>query len=440
MKTILATAYAVNPYKGSEDGTGWNWVCQIAHDNKVIAVTRKNNREPIEKYMQENPQDFYANMEFLYYDLPYWMRFWKKKERGAMLYYYMWQLFMPFFLKMKKAKFDIAHNLNFHNDWAPSLLWTLGKPMVWGPIGHHPKTPKKYLLPIYGKKAYIKQRITWVLKQLFWHVDPLLKLTVAKSDQIIGINSSVSKVLGISEKRVAIMPAVASEEINLSKSQPKEKFYVLSIGRFVPLKGFDLTIASFAKFYHQLSPSKQKMVVLKLVGKGPKRAFLEGLAKELNVAEAVEFIEWMPRESLVKLYQDSDVFLFPSHEGAGMVIPEALSYGLPIICMDNCGPGEFINESCGLKIPYTEYDQSIRLLAHQLLKVYNDDSFRQELAEGAIHHFNTHFKWEHKRKLLNGVYELVGSSLSIRAQEKSVSVLDGQPSSLALNTTNKLTN
>ena len=39
-KTILATAYAINPYKGSEDGMGWNFVLQIAKFNRVIALTR----------------------------------------------------------------------------------------------------------------------------------------------------------------------------------------------------------------------------------------------------------------------------------------------------------------------------------------------------------------------------------------------------------------
>jgi len=58
-KTILATAYAVNPYKGSEDGMGWNLVCQVARFNKVIAITRENNQEHIEKYMLENPSKLY---------------------------------------------------------------------------------------------------------------------------------------------------------------------------------------------------------------------------------------------------------------------------------------------------------------------------------------------------------------------------------------------
>ena len=89
MKRILTTTYAVNPYKGSEDGMGWNFIMQIARFNKVISITRENNRQTIEKYMEENPNTLYSNIEFLYFDLPYWMRFWKKGSRGAMLYYLM---------------------------------------------------------------------------------------------------------------------------------------------------------------------------------------------------------------------------------------------------------------------------------------------------------------------------------------------------------------
>lgn len=77
---ILATTYAVNPFKGSEDGMGWNFIYQIARFNFVTAVTRENNREAIEKFMIENPDPVYQRIRFLYFDLPYWMRFWKRVE------------------------------------------------------------------------------------------------------------------------------------------------------------------------------------------------------------------------------------------------------------------------------------------------------------------------------------------------------------------------
>jgi hypothetical protein len=55
--TVLLSAYAVNPYHGSEDGMGWNFIMQIARFNKVIAVTRENTRTDIERYMKEHPSN-----------------------------------------------------------------------------------------------------------------------------------------------------------------------------------------------------------------------------------------------------------------------------------------------------------------------------------------------------------------------------------------------
>jgi hypothetical protein len=169
MKTILATAYAINPYKGSEDGMGWNFILQIARFQNVIAITRENNKAYIDKYMEEHPHADYSKIQFLYFDLPYWMRFWKKGSRGAMLYYLLWQKAIIPFIKKQALHFDIVHNLNFHNDWTPSYLWKLNKPFVWGPIGHHPLIPKQYL-QAYAFKHVIKDRLTWLVKKYFWNI------------------------------------------------------------------------------------------------------------------------------------------------------------------------------------------------------------------------------------------------------------------------------
>ena len=63
VNTILLSAYAVNPYHGSEDGMGWNFINQIARFNKIIAVVRKNTRTDIERYMIDHPSEYYKNIQ-----------------------------------------------------------------------------------------------------------------------------------------------------------------------------------------------------------------------------------------------------------------------------------------------------------------------------------------------------------------------------------------
>ena len=407
MKTVLVSAYAVNPYNGSEDGMGWNFICQIARFNKVIAVTRENTKPHIDRYILQNGSPVYSNIEFVYYDLPYWMRFWKKGGRGALLYYYLWQLLMPYFIKKKNLEFDIVHNLNFHNDWTPSRLWTLQKPFVWGPIGHHPRIPKDYIIHVYGRQQYIMEYLKWQVKKFFWNLDPFLRQTVNHADAVLTMNSSVSGVLNIKEQQQVRMTSVSSESHALPTDKSEHEFIVLSAGRFVPLKGFDITIKSFARFYNQLHEHDKTKTKLVLVGDGPFKPYLRKLANELMLGEAVQFIEWLDRNELKSLYQKAHLFLFPSHEGAGMVVAEALSYGMPVLCFENYGPGEFIDDTCGIKVRYGRYDDSITQFAAAIKKIYIDDRVFDQLSKGAVKKFEEKFDWNLKGEQLRDVYDKV---------------------------------
>jgi glycosyltransferase involved in cell wall biosynthesis len=407
-KTILATCYAVNPYKGSEDAMGWNFVYQIARFNKVFAITRENNKTAIEKYMAENPDVVYDNITYLYFDLPYWMRFWKKGSRGAMLYYYLWQRGIVSFIKEAKIEFDISHNVNFHNDWTPSFLWKLKKPMVWGPIGHHPKIPTQYLRP-FSFKYYLKDRATWLIKKLFWNYSIALKRTAQNASFIWCMNTKVSSHLNLKKGSYSVYPSVATNDYWDGLSNFDGKFNVISVGRFVPLKGFDLTINSFIKFLMSLSIIDRNKCKLTIVGTGPEKEMYQKKIKQNKVEKYIEIIEWIDRNELMKLYKKSSVFLFPSHEGAGMVVAEALSFGLPIICLKNSGPGEFVNEKCGITVVQSDYKTTISLLKNALCVLFYNENKKQKMSFEARKLYQEKFNWESRGKYLKKIYSNIKS-------------------------------
>lgn len=407
MRKILITAYAINPYKGSEDGTGWNWVKELAKYNQVIVITRENNLPHIERYLEEYVLEQESNMRFFGYDLPKYQRFWKRGSFGALPYFYLWQRSVPNFVREMELDFDIAHNLNFHNDWIPNFLWKLGKPTVWGPIGHHTKIRKDYILPHYGIAEYLKDRIRWWIKLTFWVLSSNLKKGIEASEVILAVNHDVKNRIPGNSKRIVHMPAIGAPWQEASEKEEHPVLELLSIGRFVPLKGFDLTIRSFAKFYHELNPLRKDGVRLTIVGKGPYKNYLKRLAKELKVSEQIRFIDWIEKHKLEEIYKKSDIFLFPSHEGAGMVVPEAFVHGIPIICLDNSGPGESMDANSGIKVPFVDYEESLDLLAHAIHRLASDPAYRKVLATGARKRFETWFNWEAKGKMVNEIYEKI---------------------------------
>jgi glycosyltransferase involved in cell wall biosynthesis len=187
----------------------------------------------------------------------------------------------------------------------------------------------------------------------------------------------------------------------------QDSFQLISVGRFVALKGFDIVIRSFAAFLRRLNVIEQKKVKLVLVGNGPELNFLQSIATQEGVAGQIEIVSWIERTAIRQLYSNSSVFFFPSHEGAGMVVPEALSCGLPVICFDNAGPGAFISEDCGRKIPYAGYQQSIKGFADALEILYRDRGLLHTLGIGARKQFIEKFQWNQKGDLLKTIYDRI---------------------------------
>lgn len=413
-KTILISAYAVNPYKGSEDGTGWNISREIAKEHATIVITRKNNIPHIEKFLKENPTDVHSKSVFIGYDLPAWTMWLKKRigERGYVLYYYFWQLLLPLFIKKNNLQFDIAHAVNFHSDSVPTFLWTLGKPTMWGPVGHHPKVGSQFLKLIYGSNAAIKDQFYFIFKWLLRNIDPFFRLAVKKVDTIFVINSSIGKVMKAPESKVVIVPAVATESTTEVATLNTDQFNVLSVGRFHYMKGFDLTIEAFAIFYDSLTKEDKNKTQLILVGDGEEKSRLKQLAIDLAIDHKIKWIEWVERTEMKQIYQDANVFLFPSHEGAGMVVPEAMSYGLPIITLDNVGPGELAGEA-GLKVKAEDYLETIMSLAGELNNLHTDSAKAKHCAHLSRRRFEREFTWEAKGNKIKAAYKKIQKSVAI---------------------------
>ncbi|NJB82464.1 glycosyltransferase family 4 protein [Wenyingzhuangia aestuarii] len=407
MKNILITAYAVNPYKGSEDGTGWNISRELAKQNQVHVITRKNNQAEIDRYLAEQNDEVANSMHFYYYDLPKGIMNLKHKlgERGYVLYYYFWQLFIPFFVTKNNIKFDISHALNFHSDSHPQFLWMLNKPVFWGPIGHHPPVPKQYLKPIYGTKNWLKDRLYNTVKIAMRNLDPFFYISKWTAKGIFVINSGVNKSVRANPKKIHIVPAVANNKIVVPSTTVNSKFTVLAVGRFVYMKGFDITIKAFANFYKCLSSRDQQKVKLKLVGKGEELTKMMSIIKKEEIEHAVEIIKWVEKKEMENIYKSSSVFCFGSHEGAGMVIPEALSYGVPVVCFDNYGPGELCDDTCAIKVPYGDYHQSVVDFSKALQTLFLNSNMHQTYAKNALDFAKNKFTWSYKASRINQAYQ-----------------------------------
>lgn len=117
----------------------------------------------------------------------------------------------------------------------------------------------------------------------------------------------------------------------------EEEHMILAIGQFIHRKGFDVLMHA-AK---DLDPN----IGIYIVG-GEITDEYRKLREELGLPN-VHFLSFQKKERLALLYKAADLFVLPTREDIwGLVINEALAYGLPTITTDRCVAGlELIEDS-----------------------------------------------------------------------------------------------
>ena len=119
------------------------------------------------------------------------------------------------------------------------------------------------------------------------------------------------------------------------QEQPERTF--LFSGSLIHRKGVDLLAAAFVRLADEFAN-----VRLRVIGDGELR---ESVAQTLRpVRERVEFVGFRDWDELPEAYASADVLCVPSrYDGWGLVVPEGLASGLPVIATDRMGAAlEFV--------------------------------------------------------------------------------------------------
>lgn len=406
---ILISAYACEPFKGSEPGVGWNIVMELSKYSLLCVLTRANNKEVIEKYLDRN---HIKNITFVYYDLPNWLKKFKRGNRGVHWYYYLWQIGV--YLKAKKLQqninFDLAHHLTFVNYWMPSFLPLLKIPFVWGPIGGADTTPDNFV-KTYSLRGKIYEFGKRLVRWIFEH-DPFVRMDVKHADTTIAVTPKTKeRIKKLGAKKIVILSQVGMsiseiKKIEKLKSNTKRNnrtIYFISIGNLIHLKGFHISIKAFSTLYENL-----KNVKYIIVGSGPEHKRLKKLVNKLGVAEMVNFIGKLPREQVLEKLVSCDVLVHPSlHDSGAFVCSEAMAAGLPVICLDVGGPALQVTEETGFKIPAHTPEQVINDMAEAMYKLAINPELRKKMGDAGRRRVEEHFTWEMKAGFINKIYQEV---------------------------------
>lgn len=155
---------------------------------------------------------------------------------------------------------------------------------------------------------------------------------------------------------------------------------LMSVGRVVGLKGFQLTIQAL----HNL-PDFYYIII----GDGDYLKNLKQLAQELNVESRILFLGEIDNESLPKFLNIGDIFIQPSigNEAFGITIIEAMACGIPVIASQNGGIVDIVEED------KNGYLFEINNKDEMVAKIYQCFLKKDELSVNAIKRAHD-FTWE----------------------------------------------
>jgi len=374
---ILLSAFACAPNTGSETGVGWRWAIELAKANHEVVVLTDSTREVnIAKELRVSPV---PNLTVVCYR-PAWLKHIPLNSKTAQLLYSAWQYsLLPFARKLHKAhEFDLIIHLTYGVFRHPSFLGFVGPEFVFGPVGGGEDAPwsLKKSLPATEK---FKEIIRSCLNALARY-NPFLRLALGRATLILSKTEDTRQALPKRlQHKTFVFPEIGIDTSNthsqaINQRDESKPLEVLFAGRMLGWKGAHLAIRACAAALNRGLP-----IHLTMVGNGPLLLWLKTLALKLGINNHVTWIGHIPQQELFALYRQMHCFLFPSlHDSSGNVVLEALSFGLPIVCLDIGGPVTLVNSDCASVISTANVNEQelVESMATALERLALNEEFR----------------------------------------------------------------
>lgn len=174
------------------------------------------------------------------------------------------------------------------------------------------------------------------------------KFFISKASYWLSAGSNCSEYLmyyGAKKERIHEYPfasvAYSKKELLPLSQEEKKKFreennlkskLILTVGQLIQRKGMDILIKAFIRGGDSL-----KDVTLLIVGSGSEDEIYREMAKG-SCTENIVFKPFMQMQDLIPFYKTADVFVLPTrYDIWGLVLNEAMCFGLPVIASDMCG-------------------------------------------------------------------------------------------------------
>lgn len=202
-------------------------------------------------------------------------------------------------------------------------------------------------------------------------------------------------------------PSQAPSMVSAPTKRPKR---LLSVGSFVPRKGFDVLIQA-------LAPLTALEWQLNIVGDNTRdlatTEYIQKLIQLHHLQDRIECTGAVDQETLLDHYANADIFVLASlYEGYGMAFAEALAAGLPIVGTTGGAIPDTVPCTAGILVE----PGNITAFSHAIKQLLTHDALYEQLKQGALVCANELPTWEQSATIFAQALVLNHNQATSRAQ------------------------
>ena len=347
---ILLSAFACDPYHGSDEEIGWQWARELsARGFDVTVLTRRSHQPAIERGIQETGHC--RLVRFDYIDIGWLHSMVKHVNRRNHLYYYAWQVaaFRRARQHHVRHPFALIHHVTWYSFRQPSFMGLIGAPFYFGPVAGGDEIPPGYTADFSFKEKVVEavRRCSNALVRF----DPMMRLTFATATRIYFTSEAhLRRLQPSAAAKTALEFGIGCDLAPIAAMADVARVTrgdrLLFVGRCIGWKGMDIGLRILAQV-RQRRPT----VRLTVIGDGAERKRWMAKAHAMGLDDVIEWRGWIEKSAVLTMYAQYDAFFFPSlRDSGGFVVLEALQSGLPVVCFKLGGPGVVVDASCGLAV------------------------------------------------------------------------------------------
>lgn len=264
-----------------------------------------------------------------------------------------------------------------------------------------------FIVSAHGMDVHLpkkKKRKYALCKKIFRHAERVIVNCAATGRVVESYGVPASHIESIYPAPVIVPALLRSREPFVLPGELYQKRIITTVGRLVPRKGHEYVLRALPGILAE-APD----VVYCIIGNGPYRKTLEGLAEELHVTQSVYFAGRLSDEAIAQWYAASTVFIMTPEdiegdmEGFGIVYLEAQSFSKPVIGSRTGGVAEAVHD--GVTGLLVEPKDTVGI-QRALLRLLGDPVYAQTLGENGRRRVEEEFQWKSQAEKLQYLLSL----------------------------------